>query len=152
MLKIWGRATSVNVQKVLGAVGEIGLPYERIDVGGQFGGLDKPAYVTLNPNALIPTIEVDGVVVWESNAIVRYLAARYSEGVLWDKDPAERAAADEWMNWMLTPRAPDFYALFWAAVRTPVARQDPKVIRECARSAGEHYRQIDRQLAGRPYL
>ena len=87
MLIVWGRATSVNVQKVMWAVGEIGIAHERIDVGGRFGGLDAPAYLAMNPHRRVPTIDDDGVIVWESNAIVRYLAARYSNGVRWDRDP-----------------------------------------------------------------
>src|SRR5215472_13571759 len=75
MLKIWGRNTSVNVQKVMWAVGELGLPHERIDVGGSFGKNNEPAYLAMNPNGLVPTLEDDGFVLWESNAIVRYLAA-----------------------------------------------------------------------------
>jgi glutathione S-transferase len=102
MLIVWGRATSVNVQKVVWAVGEIGVPHERIDVGGRFGGLDSPAYIAMNPHRRVPTIDDDGVVVWESNAIVRYLAARYSKGVLWDEDPGVRAQADEWMDLPVT--------------------------------------------------
>ena len=90
MLKIWGRANSINVQKAMWAVGELELPHERIDAGGKFGGLDDSGYLTMNPNALIPTIEDGGAVVWESNAVVRYLAAKYGEGSLWSADPALR--------------------------------------------------------------
>ncbi len=80
MIKIWGRNTSVNVQKVMWAVGELGLPHERIDVGGSFGKNNEPAYLAMNPNGLVPTLEEDGFVLWESNAIVRYLAAKYGAG------------------------------------------------------------------------
>ena len=152
MLKIWGRTTSANVQKVLWMADEIGLAYERIDVGGRFRGLDTPAYRALNPNARVPTIEDDGVVAWESNAILRYLAARYSEGVLWDKDPGVRAQVDQWMDWMQTTLAPDYYGLFWAAVRSPPERRNPAAIREHARLLAERYRLLDRLLAGRTFL
>jgi glutathione S-transferase len=152
MLKIWGRSTSANVQKVLWMVDEIGLAYERIDAGGRFGGLDTPAYRALNPNARVPTIEDHGVAVWESNAILRYLAARYSEGNLWDKDPGVRAQFDQWMDWMQTTLAPDFYGLLWAAVRTPPERRNPAAIEEHARLLAEHYRLLDRLLAGRAFL
>jgi glutathione S-transferase len=152
MLKIWGRSTSANVQKVLWMVDEIGLAYERIDAGGRFGGLDTPAYRALNPNARVPTLEDDGVVVWESNAILRYLAARYSEGNLWDQDPGARAQVDQWMDWMQTTLAPDYYGLFWAAVRTPPERRNPVAIKQHARQLGEHYRLLDHLLAGRAFL
>ena len=152
MLKIWGRATSVNVQKVMWTVGEIGIAHERIDVGGRFGGLATPAYLAMNPNARIPTIEDNGVVVWESNAIIRYLAARYDDGTLWARDPGARAQADAWMDWMQTTLAPDFYGVFWAVVRTPAARQDRTAIKDLTARLTAHYALLDRQLAARPYL
>ncbi len=152
MLKIWGRSNSLNVQKAMWTVGELGIAHERIDVGGRFGGLDRPAYLAMNPNARIPTIEDGGVIVWESNAIVRYLSARYGEGVLWDRDPAVRASADQWMDWMQTTLAPDFYDLFWKAVRLPASRQKPEATTEAARRLRAHYGVVERQLAGRPYM
>ena len=94
MLRIWGRTNSINVQKVMWAVGELGLAHERIDAGGAFGGLDTAEYGAMNPNRKVPTIDDDGEVLWESNACVRYLAARYGAGSLWAEDPAERARAD----------------------------------------------------------
>ena len=107
---------------------------------------------SMNPNARIPTIEDDGVVVWESNAIIRYLAARYDEGGLWSPDPGERAPADAWMDWMQTTLAPDFYGVFWAVVRTPAARQDRAAIKDLTARLTDHYVLLDRQLAARPYL
>src|SRR5581483_11725291 len=83
MTKIWGRANSINVQKVLWCADELGLAYERVDVGGAFGGNDKPEYLAKNPNGLVPVLEeADGFVLWESNTIVRYLAARHGSGTL----------------------------------------------------------------------
>ena len=90
MIKIWGRNTSVNVQKVMWALGELGLPHERIDVGGTFGKNNEPAYLAMNPNGLVPTLEEDGFLLWESNSIVRYLAAKYGAGTL---EPADLRAA-----------------------------------------------------------
>ncbi len=100
MLTIWGRINSHNVKKLLWFADEIGLPYDRRDVGGQFG---FPAdYVAKNPNRLIPTVEDDGLVLWESNAILRYLAAKYASGtVFWPEDPAARAIGDKWMDWQI---------------------------------------------------
>jgi len=152
MLKLWGRATSMNVQKVVWTLEEIGLPYERIDVGGRHGGLDTPAYKTLNPNQRIPTVEDDGAVVWESNAVVRYVAARYSEGGLWDRDPGKRAEADQWMDWMQTTLGPDFFAVFAAVVRTPPQKQDKAAIQGHVKALGERYGVLDRQLEGRAFL
>jgi len=152
MLIVWGRATSINVQKVMWAVGEIGISHKRIDVGGRFGGLDTPAYLGMNPHRRVPTIDDNGVIVWESNAIIRYLAARYSKGVLWDQDPGVRAQADQWMDWMQTTLAPDFYAVFWAVVRTPADRQDRAAIKDLTKRLTTHYELLDRQLATRLWL
>ena len=87
MMKIWGRTSSINVQKVMWAVAELGLPHERIEAGGPFGGLDTADYAAMNPNRLIPVLQDGSDYVWESNTIVRYLAARYATGSLWPEDP-----------------------------------------------------------------
>jgi len=152
MLKLWGRATSMNVQKVVWTLEEIGVPYERVDVGGRHGGLDRPAYIALNPNQRIPTLQDDGVTVWESNAVVRYVAARYSEGVLWDRDPGRRAQADQWMDWMQTTLGPDFLAVFYAVVRTPPQKRDKAAIPGLVKALGQRYAVLDRLLEGQPFL
>jgi len=152
MLQVYGRASSINVQKVMWAVGELTLPHRRHDVGGRFGGLDTPAYRALNPHRRVPTIDDDGTVVWESNAIIRYLAARYGEGTLSPAGPAARAQADQWMDWMQTTLAPDFFGLFWAVVRTPKDRQDAAAIARLRDRTLAHYRLLDAVLAGRPFL
>jgi glutathione S-transferase len=152
MLRIWGRTNSINVQKVMWAVGELGRPHERIDVGGAFGGLDGAEYRALNANGRIPTIEDDGVVVWESNACVRYLAARYSAGSLWPEDPVTRAAADMWMDWQQTTLLTDMTTVFWGLVRTPEAERDHAAIEAAAGRLGGLWRRLDNHLAGRRYV
>jgi glutathione S-transferase len=114
MLTIWGRATSTNVQKVLWACDELGLTYVRIDVGGAFGGTDDPSYRSKNPNGLIPTLEDDDFVLWESNAILRYLAAGDAEGRLLpgDLNRRKRANIDRWMDWQLVSLGLTLRALF----------------------------------------
>ena len=103
MIKIWGRNTSANVQKVMWAVGEIGLAHERIDIGGPFGKNREPAYLAMNPNGLVPTLEEeDGFLLWESNSIVRYLAAKHRASVLEPADLRARARASAWMDWQLS--------------------------------------------------
>src|SRR5437868_8574364 len=129
MIKIWGRNTSVNVQKVMWAIGELGLQHERIDVGGSFGKNNEPDYLAKNPNALVPTLEEDdGFVLWESNAIVRYLAAKYGAGKLQPADLHERARANSWMDWQLTVAAPALTPVFWGLIRTPPENRDPAAI------------------------
>jgi glutathione S-transferase len=152
MLKVWGRNNSINVQKVMWTVGELGLEHERIDAGGRFGGLDTPAYGALNPNRLVPVIEDDGVVVWESNAIVRYLAARYGEGGLWPADPARRAQADKWMDWKITCLQPDMTVVFWGLVRTPPEQRDTARIDSAAERLGRTFAILDEHLAGHRYV
>jgi len=100
----------------------------------------------MNPNAKIPTIDDDGVIVWESNAVVRYLAARHGADRLWDRDPGARAQADQWMDWMQTTLAPDFYELFWLSVRTPPTAK-PNGHRRFRRRLRAHYVVVERQLA-----
>jgi glutathione S-transferase len=129
MLKIWGRNTSVNVQKVMWAVGELGLPHERIDVGGAFGRNNEPAYLAMNPNGLVPTLEEeDGFVLWESNSIVRYLAAKYGAGTLEPADLRARARASSWMDWQLTVAGPALTPVFWGLIRTPPEKRDAAAI------------------------
>src|SRR6185503_3524707 len=106
MLKVWGRKNSSNVQKVMWAVGELGLAHERIDIGGPFGGNREPAYLALNPNGLVPTVEDGDLVLWESNSIVRHLASRHGAGTLEPADPATRALASQWMDWQLSVASP----------------------------------------------
>src|SRR5580692_12976741 len=119
MIKIWGRNTSVNVQKVMWAIGELGRPHERIDVGGSFGKNKQPAYLAMNPNGLVPTLEEEGgFLLWESNTIVRYLAAKYKTTVLEPADLRIRASASKWMDWQLSVLGPAITPVFWGLIRT----------------------------------
>src|SRR6266511_1613808 len=114
MLKIWGRNTSSNVQKVMWAVGELGLAHERIDIGGAFGKNKEPAYLAMNPNGLVPTLEDDdGFLLWESNSVVRYLAAKHGAGTLEPAEAKARALASQWMDWQLSVVAPAIFGAFW---------------------------------------
>jgi glutathione S-transferase len=106
MLKIWGRNTSSNVQKVMWAVGELKLEHQRIDIGGKFGRNNEAAYLALNPNCLVPTLQDGDLTVWESNTIVRYLAGRYGGGTLEPSGWRERALASQWMDWQLSVVGP----------------------------------------------
>ena len=99
MIEIWGRKNSFNQQKVMWCVAELDIAYERIDAGGVHGVTDTTEYLALNPNGRVPTIEDNGFVLWESNAIVRYLSARHGTGTLCPDDPMRRADADRWMEW-----------------------------------------------------
>ena len=146
MLKIWGRNNSSNVQKAMWAVGELGLAHERIDVGGAFGKTKEEPYISMNPNSLVPTLEEDGFILWESNSIIRYLARKHG-GALEPADPKARAIASQWMDWMLTVCAPAIHPLFWGIIRTPPEKQDHAKIAEARDKTAAALRMLDTQLA-----
>ena len=147
MIKIWGRNTSVNVQKVMWAVGELKLAHERIDVGGAFGKNREAAYLAMNPNGLVPTLEEDDFILWESNTIVRYLAAKYGAGTLEPPDLRARARAQSWMDWQLSVAAPAIHGLFWGLVRTPPEKRDPAAIEASREKTLAALKILDAQLA-----
>lgn len=153
MLKIWGRKTSVNVQKVMWTVAELGLSHERIDAGGPFGGLDAPEFGKLNPNRLVPVIQDDLGTLWESNAIVRYLANRHGEGSLAPKGDMAFAQADQWGEWGATTLYRDIISVcFWGLIRTTAKERNQAEIDAAAKRAGEKLAILDAQLTGRPYV
>ncbi|MEP9378212.1 glutathione S-transferase [Aquabacter sp. CN5-332] len=152
MLKIWGRTNSVNVKKVMWAVEELGIPYERTDAGGAFGLVNDDAYRAMNPNGLVPLIKDGDVVVWESNAIVRYLAAKHGAGTLWADDPAERAMGDKWMDWPTSSLAGPFRDVFWNMVRIAPQNRDNAAVEHGKAACGTLFSRVDRALADHPYL
>lgn len=152
MLRIWGRRSAFNVQKVLWLVGELGLDHQHIDAGGRFGGLDAPEFRAMNPHGRIPVIDDHGTVVWESHTILRYLGARYGAGTFWPEDPSERSFADRWMDWALATLQRDFMDLFWGFYRTPEEERNWPRIRDRMERCARHYRLLDRHLSGRAYL
>jgi glutathione S-transferase len=151
MLKIWGRVNSVNVKKVLWAVEELGLKYERIDAGMQHGVVNTPEYKKMNPNSLVPTIDDDGFVLWESHSIVRYLAAKHGAGTLWPADLKQRADSDRWMDWAFTFQG-SFRTVFWGLVRTPPEKRDTAAIEEARKKCAELLAIPNAALANRPYF
>lgn len=152
MLTIHGRTNSSNVQKVLWALRELDVPFERRDAGGAFGVVDTPEYKAMNPNSRVPTMEEDGFVLWESNAIVRYLAGRHGAGTLCPEDPQARADADRWMDWQQTTVAPQITPIFWNLVRTPEPDRDQAAI-EAGRLGMIPLMQImDRHLSAKSFM
>jgi glutathione S-transferase len=152
MLKLWGRINSINVQKVLWALEELKLPYERTDAGLQFGVVNEPFYRRMNPNGRVPTIEDDGFVLWESNAIVRYLSAKHGAGTLCPDDPRARADADRWMDWTTSTVAPAITPVFWGLIRTPPQTRNLAVIEVEAEKAGQAFQVLEQSLEGRDYV
>ena len=148
MLKIWGRNTSSNVQKVIWACAEMNIPFERIDAGLQFGRNRDPEYLALNPNGLVPTVEDGKVVIWESNTILRYLAATHGGEKLHPKDPAERTHVERWMDSQLSILGPPMATLLLGYYRTPPERRIERVLL-VRRIVGEERRRRFR-IAGGP--
>ncbi len=152
MLKLWGRITSINVQKVRWALAELGVAHERIEAGMQFGVVNESHYRVMNPNGRIPTIDDEGFVLWESNAIVRYLAARHGEGSLWPTELRMRADADRWMDWATTTLQPSVTPVFWGLIRSAPETRNLKEIETQTAAANDAFQIVDKVLASRPYL
>lgn len=153
MLKIWGRKNSSNVRKVLWCAEELGLAYEAVDAGGAFGVVNEPHYRALNPNGLVPMIEDDGLVLWESNTIVRYLGGKHAPGTAWSpQDPVERAKAEKWMDWTTSSLATPFRPLFWGILRTPEEQRDWVAINAAHKTCAQLLSIADEALASQPFL
>lgn len=152
MLKILGRANSINVQKALWAADECGLPYTRQDVGGAFGGNDQPWYRALNPNGVVPTIDDDGYILWESNSIVRYLAACYGPPGFWPADAKVRGHAERWMDWQLTTIQGGMTTMFWGLIRTPADKRDTAAIEAARLATAPVWARLDVHLASNAYV
>jgi glutathione S-transferase len=154
MVKIWGRRNSFNVQKVMWLVGELAIPHEHVSVGGDFGGLDSPQFLIMNPHGRIPVIQdADGATIWESHTILRYLAARYSNGLFWSDNALARSQADRWMDWAQTTLQPIFLTgIFWGFYRTPTHQRNWSAINESIQRCGQCFRLLDRILSNQPYL
>lgn len=153
MITVWGRATSSNVQIVVWALAELGRPFERLDVGGQFGGTDTPDYGRMNPNRLVPTIQDGDLILWESAAIVRYLGAKYGDEHFWPQDPAARARIDKWAEWSKTTFGPTLLTgLFWPLIGMPEAKRDMQAVAAAATKLQNLARMIDARLAESDYL
>lgn len=150
MMKIWGRDNSSNVRKVRWAAEELGLAYEHIPAGGTFGITKDAAYRAMNPNGLVPCLEDDGVILWESNAIVRYLAAKH--GKLWPSDPARRAVGDKWMDWANGTFHPALRNAFIGLIRTPPEKRDQAAIEASVQNTAKVLAMVDEALARQPYL
>ena len=130
MLTVWGRKTSSNVQALMWCIGELGLDYERYDVGHRYGGNDTPEFLAMNPNGTVPVLQ-DGIgePIWETGAILRYLAGRYGTPEFWPSDPAPRARVDQWAEWAKINVTLSFTGpVFWRVVRTAPSKRDPVAI------------------------
>ncbi|WP_158671059.1 glutathione S-transferase family protein [Bradyrhizobium guangdongense] len=152
-LTIWGRANSVNVQKVLWCLTELGHSYERIDAGMQYGKTREAEYLAMNPNARIPTLVEGDFVLWESNSIMRYLCLAHGRGTpIYPDTPKQRAGVDRWLDWTLSTVQPVDRPVFWGIVRTAPAERDMVQVQRDADAAAEVWTIADRLLATRRFM
>ncbi len=152
MLEIFGRRNSSNVIPVMWAVGELGLEHLRHNIGGSFGGDDTKDYRNMNPNGLIPTINDNGFVLWESHSIVRYLCREFGVGSLWPDNPQQLALADQWMEWHKSSLMPNLMPVFFNLVRTPKAKQDPQKIETATQATIKYLHVLEQHLGNQPYI
>lgn len=154
MITIWGRGNSTNVKKVLWCLEELELPHNVIPAGGAFGINNTAEYLEMNPNGLVPCLRDDesGLVLWESNAIVRYLAAKYGQKRLWIDDPAARAQAEKWMDWTAATLAPSHRKILMGLVRTPPEQRNQQEIDRGIEECKALFALLDRELARQPWF
>jgi glutathione S-transferase len=152
-LKIWGRANSVNVQKVLWCLAELDLAYQRIDAGMAFGRNNEPDYLAMNPNGRVPTLVDGDFVLWESNSIMRYLALAYAPASpIYPEAPKQRTGVDRWLDWTLSTIQPVDRPVFWALVRTPVEQRDMVAIQKDVDAEAVQWHILDAQLSTRRFV
>jgi glutathione S-transferase len=149
-ITVWGRRNSMNVQKVMWTLGELGLDYQRHDVGGSFGVDDQ--YKAKNPNAVVPTIEDGELTLYESNACVRYLARQYGTGSLWPSDVKDAALADQWMDWQCSTFGAGFFMIFMNKIRVPADQSNPDQIRKGEQQTAHLLQQLETKLEQTDYM
>lgn len=152
MLTIWGRENSNNVKKVRWCAAELGLNYTHINAGGAYGKVNEEPYRSLNPNGLVPLLQDGDLVLWESNTIVRYLAAKFGQEPFYQQEIQARAAAEKWMDWQLSTITAPFRTLFWGMVRTPPEQRDSQQIDAAIAELEQHFAILEQTLAIQPYL
>lgn len=154
MLEVWGRKSSSDVQAVMWAIEELGLDYKRHDVGFIHGGNDTPEYLAMNPNGTVPTLrDGDGEPLFESAAIIRYLASQYGAEPFWPQELADRTKVDMWAEWSKLNIALKFTApIFWLAVRTAPSKRDPVAIQKGVDTFEKNLKIAEARLASHEYL
>jgi glutathione S-transferase len=152
MLKIWGRLSSINVRKVVLAAQWLGIAFERTDAGHEFGIVKTPEYLAKNPNGLVPLVEDDGFVLWESNVIVRYLCAKHSAGTLYPQELAARFDAERWMDWQQTTLNPAGRSAFIQLMRTPAEKRNKEIVTQSIAATGPLLAVLDAHLGRRPFM
>ncbi|QWD60060.1 glutathione S-transferase family protein [Polynucleobacter sp. MWH-UH35A] len=155
MMRLWGRKSSINVQKVLWCLAELGLKegkdFERIDAGLQFGINNTPEFLKLNPNGLVPTLEDSDVVLWESNTILRYLAHQYDKAGRFSGDIKTQYESEKWMDWQLGTMWPALRIAFLGLTRTPESERNYQAISKAYQETNRLLGLLDQTLAKQNY-
>ena len=152
MLRVLGRKTSINVQKVMWLAEELNLDVKRVDIGGPFGGNDRPEYLEKNPNGLIPTLEDGDFTLWESQAICRYISEKYGHSPWAPESEKDQALAGQWMDWYITKLHPHMTVIFWTLIRTPPEERNMNAVNQAIEQATESWNLLDSQLKKTDYL
>lgn len=146
MLRIMGRASSINVRKVLWACAEMEIPFEREDWGAGFKSTRTPEFLALNPNAMVPVIQDDDFILWESNSIIRYLAARSNASNLYPHEARARARVDQWIDWQASDLNKSWSYAFMSLVRHSPEHQDSQALAAACKDWSRHMEILNRQL------
>lgn len=152
MIEVWGRRSSINVQKVLLALEECGQPFERHAVGGQFGGTDDKAFQKMNPNALVPVMKDGTITLFESNAIMRYLARKYGKDTIRPRGQKAWALADQWTDWTATTLTPQMFTVLVKQVRCAPEDADPAAVKMAAKNLEGLFKIANRAIGRKPWM
>lgn len=153
MLRVYGRKNSINVQKVLWLIDELALPFEHVPAGGNFGVLDTPKFLAMNPHGKIPVICDDTTVIWESQTILRYISAKYGKPQFWSDDPYVRSQVEQWMDWSQSTLQPEFMnGIFWGFYRTPENLRNIEAIQRSIETCSNYFKLLDNYLENKLFL
>lgn len=154
MLTIWGRTSSSNVMKTLWTAEELGIPFRRIDAGGEFGVTKDAAYRAKNPMSLVPTIEEeDGWTLWESHSICRYLCNTHDpEGRVYPKAPRKRAEVERWMDWALAHLTAPMVTVFFHHVRLKPHERNAEAEAKARAELGRLWAIVDAAVGGKRFV
>ena len=146
MLTLLGKSASINVRKVLWTLTEIGVPFAHEEWGSGFQSTDTPQFRALNPNAMVPVLKDGDFVLWESNTICRYLAARHGRDDLLPASPQARARVEQWMDWQAGELNNAWRYAFMALVRNSPSHTDRTALDSSIDSWNRHMGMLDSQL------
>ena len=152
MIEVWGRRSSINVQKVLWALEEAGQPFERHAVGGQFGGTAEKDFIRMNPNGMVPVMKDGSITLFESNAMMRYIARKYGKDNIRPRGQKPWALADQWTDWTTTMLNPQMFTILVKQVRCKPEDADPAAVKAAAKNLENLFKIANRAIGKKPFL